>query len=238
MNSRGTLLITGGSKRLGFALTRQALSIGYNILVHYRSDNSEMVAWTDQHREFKDRIGYIRGDLLEMHQDLIPAALDQASDLVGLVNNASLFTEGNIDSLDHFTRTFEINALTPLRLSHAFHACVGSGFIINITDAHDDGASVNFMNYRMSKHFLKDLTEQCALCFAPAIRVNALAPGAMLPPPGKDEAHLQRRASSIPLNRVGDITALQQAFAFLTTNEYITGQTLYVDGGWHVVKGD
>ena len=74
-----------------------------------------------------------------------------------------------------------------------------------------------------------------ALEFAPHIRVNGIAPGLILPPPGKDEAYLERSAlKRVPLRRHGQVEDVLGALEFLVKNEFITGQVLYVDGGEHL----
>ena len=87
---------------------------------------------------------------------------------------------------------------------------------------------------RISKHFLSVATEQLALLYAPQMRVNAIAPGAMLAARGR-EAEFRKVRSRVPLRRTGDIESLMQALEYLVKNTYVTGQVLYIDGGWHVI---
>ncbi|MFW6158915.1 MAG: SDR family oxidoreductase, partial [Planctomycetota bacterium] len=109
-----------------------------------------------------------------------------------------------------------------------------------------DGAIVNFLDtrvvaydrehvaYHLSKRMLFSLTRMMALEFAPAVRVNAVAPGLILPPPGRDRAYLERLKSSNPLNRVGTLGQVTEAVLFLLGNEFVTGQVVFVDGGQHM----
>ena len=88
--------------------------------------------------------------------------------------------------------------------------------------------------YHLSKRMLFTLTRMMALEFAPQIRVNAVAPGLILPPPGQDASFLERMASTNPLGRHGDASDVADAVLFLTGAGFVTGQVIYVDGGRHM----
>jgi NAD(P)-dependent dehydrogenase (short-subunit alcohol dehydrogenase family) len=93
---------------------------------------------------------------------------------------------------------------------------------------------MTYQNYRISKLLLEEITRQQALLYAPAIRVNAIAPGAMLPSEG-NEAYFATLSEKIPLRSTGDLRSLTDAYSFLIKNHYITGQVLRVDGGWGLI---
>ncbi len=82
-----------------------------------------------------------------------------------------------------------------------------------------------------------DLTRMMALEFAPQVRVNAVAPGLILPPPGQNEAYMQRLASANPLQRQGNTKAVTHAIVFLLQNDFVTGQVIFVDAGRHLKGG-
>jgi len=90
--------------------------------------------------------------------------------------------------------------------------------------------------YILSKHALSILTGMCALEFAPDITVNAVAPGLILPPAGKDEAYLDRLARTVPLKRHGDPDDIAEAALYLLRSSFVTGQTIYVDGGRRLLE--
>jgi NAD(P)-dependent dehydrogenase (short-subunit alcohol dehydrogenase family) len=119
-------------------------------------------------------------------------------------------------------------------LGVAFLQAACSGWIINITDAVIKRPNINFQNYRISKLFLSELTRQMAFTFAPSMRVNAIAPGAMLPSIHTSPEQLENLKANIPLKRTGDISAFRDAYAFLVSNSYITGEEIRIDGGWHL----
>ena len=89
-------------------------------------------------------------------------------------------------------------------------------------------------SYHLSKRMLMSLTKMMALEFAPRVRVNGVAPGSILSPSGKDQAYLERLASQNPLKRIGSTEDVAEAVLFLLKNDFVTGQLLYVDGGYHL----
>jgi NAD(P)-dependent dehydrogenase (short-subunit alcohol dehydrogenase family) len=227
--------MTAGTRRLGFALAQEALSLGYDVVLHYRSDKRGAERWLRRNRQYIPRVRLLQKDLTPGNAaDLVTEAHQCVGRLVGLVNNASVFTRGDLSDPSHLQRVLDINALVPNLLAAAFSASVTSGWIVNITDAHVEGYSRAYQNYRLSKRVLTELTRQQALLFAPAVRVNAIAPGALLPSRGQTRAAFARLAGLIPMRRTGRTDDLRSAFAYLTAATYVTGQVLYVDGGWHL----
>lgn len=231
------LLITAGTRRLGFAMAQKALSLGFGVVLHYRSRCEDAQQWLEANPQFKCRVHFVQMALEPSNApELIQKAHALAPELCGLVNNASTFTKGNLEDSDHFEQTLQSNALLPAALSRAFSAVVHEGWIINLTDAHIGSVNLNYQNYRISKLLLTELTRQMALLWAPRIRVNAIAPGAILAAESGEESGFEQLAQQIPAGRTGRIEDIQQAFAYLLSQDYLSGQTLFVDGGWHCAQ--
>jgi NAD(P)-dependent dehydrogenase (short-subunit alcohol dehydrogenase family) len=228
------ILITGANQRLGFEFAKEALRLGYAVIIHYHSRKEPALSWLKRHPEFQKRAWFIQADLQELPQELLHGATELPVRLEGLVNNASVFTKGDLNDFDHFQSVLQINCFAALQLATAFGRGVKKGWIINITDAHIGSPNRSFQNYRISKELLSILTRQLAYLLAPSIRVNAIAPGAMLAARGR-EKDFALLPSHIPLQRTGSPLSLTQAFDYLVRNEYVTGETLHVDGGWHVM---
>jgi hypothetical protein len=228
------VLITGGAKRLGLALTRTSLSMGLAVVAHYRSSNEELEEWLQPRPRERSRVHFVRAELTTETEALMARVDELPVELVGLVNNASIYTTGNLDDAEGFASVLTINALSPLALARHFRKRVRKGWIVNITDAHIDPIDHEHQNYRIAKHLLGELTVQLASLYAPAVRVNAIAPGAMLPAPGQPREDFDRLAGQIPLRRTGSLEDLQRAYEYLVRSDYVTGQVLYVDGGWHL----
>lgn len=231
-----SVLITGGTKRIGLELAKQCLAMGFDIILQYRSNRSDADKWLLKNKILRQRVAFIRHDLAVEPAAVVDAAAGLSRSLIGLVNNASNFTKGNLNDTGHFFAMLASNTFAPLALCRRFTTVAKSGWIINITDAHIRPINRNWQNYRVSKIMLEELTRQLAFLHAPAFRVNALAPGAILPAKtlmGQENFALLKH--TIPLKRTGDMASVINAFELLVRNEYITGQTLFVDGGWHLV---
>ncbi len=229
------VLITGATKRLGMQFSKQCLQMGYDIVAHYRSSKGSLHSWMSRNGIAEHRVTYLQADLNDAPEKVIDRAVTSEKRLVGLINNASVYTSDTPDNPDHFDDTITTNAVSPMKLSVAFSNRVAKGWIINITDAHIYSYNTAFHDYRISKRLLEEITLRLAARLAPRIRVNALAPGAMLPPPGASRKDLEQLKGSIPLKKVGDIAALRSGLAFLIENTYVTGQILYIDGGRHLI---
>lgn len=228
------LIITAGTKRIGFHLAKAALDAGYSVILHYRSSNSLAKRWLSSHPQYADSVFFIKQDLCNTPENLIAQAINLPCRLTGLVNNASAFSPGNLKDTAHLAQMIEIHFTIPARLGTAFAAAVPAGWIINITDAMIKTPNLTYQNYRMSKLFLEELTRQQAFTFAPGIRVNAIAPGAILPSVYESTATFEKLRSSIPLGATGSPKMITDAFRFLVDHEYCTGQILSIDGGWHL----
>jgi len=127
-----------------------------------------------------------------------------------------------------------VNALAPLLLSRSFAMGPNAEAIVNFLDTMTFDYDKQHIAYHLSKRMFHALTQMMALEFAPRIRVNAIAPGLVLPPEGKDAAYLERLKNSNPLQRVGSPEGITAAVLFLLRSGFITGQTLFVDGGRHL----
>jgi pteridine reductase len=229
------VLITGASQRLGADFVKESLRIGFRVVAHFRSSRQPLESWLHKNPLLRKRVYWLQSDLRSSPEELIEQACTLPVSIVGLVNNASEYTQGNLLDTQHFDSILAANSFAPLALARSFHRTIGAGWIINITDAHIYTITIKFQNYRFSKKILEELTHQLALLFAPHIRVNALAPGAMIPAKSiESKATFNVLRNSIPLKKTGDRMSLMHAYRFLIENTYITGQTIFVDGGWHL----
>jgi len=231
---RSAILITAATKRIGYHLSRKSLLLGFDVIAHYRSSKGALSGWLSRNPGYKSRVHFYHGDLISSAEDLFEYIASLPVSLCGLVNNASLFSKGNVYDIEHLYDMMHIHFMVPARLGTLFSRSVKNGWIINMSDAITEKPNLNFQNYRMSKHFLCELTRQQAVTYAPHIRVNALAPGAMLPSEVNGKSDFNSLKDIIPLRKTGDISSLLNAFEFLITDTYCTGQTLKVDGGWHL----
>jgi pteridine reductase len=236
-----TVLITGAGRRIGAAIAEELHFLKFRVAIHCNASVSEA-----QH--LCDRLNGIRpgsarvfvADLTlksEIHT-LIVNILSWSRRLDALINNASQFIPSVLDASDdtHWDTLFTINVKSPYWLSLAARGALAQqkGVIINITDIHAESPFKGYSVYCQTKAALLMQTKSLALEFAPDIRVNAIAPGAMIWPEGINTLTDKQQEKIIGktwLKRHGKPKFIAQAVVALVNNEFITGQSLRVDGG-------
>ncbi|MFA5261613.1 MAG: SDR family oxidoreductase, partial [Candidatus Omnitrophota bacterium] len=154
-----------------------------------------------------------------------------------LVNNASVYKPNTVLNADSglFNLTMAINLKAPCLLTSQFARICKHGDIINMLDARVSRNQTHSLYYLLSKKALKEFTQMSALALAPRIRVNAIAPGAILPPEGKGELYMKTLAKTVPMKGTGEVHQVLQALVFLLENRCYSGQILYIDGGMHLI---
>jgi NAD(P)-dependent dehydrogenase (short-subunit alcohol dehydrogenase family) len=233
-----TAIVTGAAKRLGREIALALAAEGVNVVAHYNSSGDE----AEGLRALIERSGVsswlLRADFEtpDDYEKLIEKAADAAGRLDILVNSASIFPSGALEEIrfDDVMRNVHVNAWVPFALSRSFARRTDRGVIINLLDTRIEGYDFDHAAYILSKHMLAMFTEMTALEYAPGIRVNAVAPGLVLPPPGRDETFLDKMKDGLPLRRHGSARDVADAVIFLLKSEFITGQTIFVDGGRHL----
>ena len=237
-----TALVTGAGKRVGRAIATALAASGANIIAHYNRSAAEA---EDLAAELVARGGKawtVQADLADEAQaaGLVPRAMELAGGLDILVNSASVFprtrlAEASWESLEENLR---VNAWAPLVLSRALAEAVTSGHIVNLLDSKITGQSSTHVTYLLSKQMLAFLTRQLAVSLAPGIAVNAVAPGLILPPDDAPEGYGERLLPTVPMRRMGTPEDVAEAVVYLASSRFVTGQVIYVDGGWHLTAGD
>ena len=168
---------------------------------------------------------------------LVDRAREELGGLDVLVNSAGIFLPGDLRSttLEEWESQHALNLRAPFLLTQAFAgglAAGASGKVINVVDARVRRPGTGHLAYRLTKVALAHLTELLALELAPRVTVNAVAPGAMLRPPGEgQEAFARRVAEAVPLRRAGGADPVTGAVLYLLREDFVTGVVLPVDGG-------
>ena len=232
-------LITGAAKRIGKTLATRLHDTGFSVIVHYHQSQQaadDLVAHLNERRA--DSAIAIQADLCNPTQvnHLAEAALRCWGKVDVLINNASLFfpTPLGEATQQHWQQLMGSNAQGALFLSKALASSLkrSNGSIINMIDMHIDRPLPEHSIYCMAKSALASLTRSLASELAPEIRVNGIAPGAILWPEGEiSDDDKQQMLNTIPLARLGSPDDIADTACFLLQASYITGQILYVDGG-------
>lgn len=233
-------LITGGSDRIGKAVAIHLAKQGYHLVLHYNSAK-EKAENLQMHIEstYKVKVELLQINFLKENDfDRIFEDFKRKSITIEvLVNCASDFIPSSFNERgsELFDKEMTINLKIPYLLTKAFARVFGKGNIINFVDTKVAKNKTVHLDYILSKKLLKDFTKISAVELAPNIRVNAIAPGLILPPEGKDESYLLNLAKDIPLKTVGNLDEILKAFQFILDSYFFTGQILYIDGGEHLV---
>ncbi|MCK5863261.1 MAG: SDR family oxidoreductase [Candidatus Hydrogenedentes bacterium] len=237
LNGR-TALVTGGAKRLGAALAGGVAAAGARVLIHYHHSHDEAEELASLIIDEGGDASVIEADLADLvvADALIGRAIAQVGPIDILINSASIFQEVSFLEMppDSIHENMNINTIAPMLLARRFAEQHQKGSIINLLDTLVMDYDKLHVPYHLSKRMLHTLTRIMAVEFAPYIRVNAIAPGLVLPPPGKDIDYLEGLAHSNPLQAYGNAADVVNAALYLLGSSFVTGQTMFVDGGRHL----
>ncbi len=233
-------LITGAAKRLGAGIVRLLHAAGYNLVLHYHVSEAEARQVADELNAIRpDSVFIVKADLLDLQQikTLAEIAVARWGYLDVLVNNAALFypnAVGDIGETD-WNNLLNGNLKAPFFLSQALVPALmrQKGCIVNIVDIHAEKGLPGYPVYSISKAGLVTMTQCLAKELAPDIRVNAVAPGAILWPDHQlDEEQKTDIVRKVALQRCGTVMDVAKAVRFLIDDaDYMTGQIVTVDGG-------
>ncbi|MEX2015498.1 MAG: SDR family oxidoreductase [Candidatus Hydrogenedentales bacterium] len=235
------VLVTGAAKRLGRATAAAFAREGAAVVIHYNQSAEDAEAFAAELRAQGNDAATIQGDLADIAvaENLIAEATHAHGPIDVLVNNASIFPADRLAEVSwtSFVVNDLVNAFGPFLLARAFAAQGRPGVVINFLDARIRDYDAEHVSYHLSKRLLHTFTQLMAVEFAPRVRVNAVAPGLVLPPEGRDEAYLEALKNTNPLQQYGAADDVAEAVVYLAGAEFVTGQTIYVDGGRHMRGG-
>ena len=236
-----TILITGGSQRIGRSIALFLKDSNYNFIIHYNKSSKAA-------RELKNIINghgrdceIVKTDLSKISEvkNIIKRSKEFFGPIHAIVNNASLFINDNIENLndklwyDHMN----INLYAPLIISKEFNKQLPKkslGHIINILDQNVVNPDTSFFSYSISKSALLSATTIMAKSFAPNIRVNAIGPGPTLKNIHQSKKHFDQSIKNTLLKIGSPPEEIARTVKFLLESKSITGQFIAVDGGEHL----
>lgn len=246
MNLEGKVaVITGSAVRIGRAMALALAEAGVDLCIHYHRSHEAAEQTCEEIRAFGRKAICVSADLSDpasASAAIFEKAIAEFGKVDILINSASVFENKSLTGTTEaeWDSHLDINLKAPFFLCQRFAEQFQSGQtgqIVNIVDWRAQRAGKGHLAYRIAKAGLVTLTECLALELAPAIQVNAIAPGAILPPPGEDLSYLDQRAQKVPLKRAGSPAEICHALLYLLRSDFVTGEVLTIAGGEQLTGG-
>lgn len=238
---KGTVLVTGGARRIGKAIALDLAAHGYRIAVHANRSGNEAEAVAGQIRDAGGVADVFLADLTDMKavRDLHMQVAKRMGQPDVIVNNASVFEDDDVREFDEelFDRHFAVHVKAPAVLAEAMAKGLPDGgdrLIVNIVDQRVWKLTPRFFSYTLSKAALWTATQTMAQALAPRIRVNAIGPGPTLANERQKDGDFARQAATVPLERGPDLAEFGATIRYLHGAQSVTGQMIALDGGQHL----
>jgi NAD(P)-dependent dehydrogenase (short-subunit alcohol dehydrogenase family) len=237
----GTVLVTGAARRLGRVIALDFARRGWLVGVHCHSSRAEASALVAEIEAMGSRAAMLQADLAQIDAlaPLIAACSERLGPPTGLINNAACFNWDSIASIDpeSWQSHLDVNLRAPVFLTQAFanqlpHGAVGN--VINVIDQKVLHLDPEFFSYTVAKSALWAATQMLAQTLSPRIRVNAVAPGPVLPSQNQDKVSFEREVSATLLKRPVSAEDVAAAIRFLVETPSVTGQMIALDSGQHL----
>jgi len=230
-------LVTGGAVRIGRAISSALAEDGYRLVIHYNSSSGPADELVDEIRSGGGEAVAIGADLADADavRRLASDAVDAFGGIDVLVNNASVFPSERLEETDEalWDHTMAVNLRAPFFLIRHLASTLRArkGVVINMADLAGIQAWAAYAAHGISKAGIVHLTEVAARSLAPDVRVNGIAPGTVLPPESMSDDEIRQLAERAPLKKNGSPEDVVRALRYLLAADFVTGQTLVVDGG-------
>ncbi len=242
--NRPFALVTGSAHRLGKAFALSLAHMGYSIALHYHGSTDEALKTKAEVESLGVHAYLLKADLTDPAQiqslfNEIDFILHSSSFIFSaVVNSAAIMPVGSPRDLElqDWDSALDLNLRAPFFIAQqAAKRMTEGGLIVNISDIGAQKAWSRYPSYSVSKAGLESLTKMLARALAPKIRVNAIAPGLVLPSDVVTPEKWQQLVEKLPLKRAATLDEITSTLEFLIKNEYITGQTIVVDGGYSLI---
>lgn len=230
-------LVTGAGTRVGRAIAQELALAGFDLAIHYHTNRSgaEAVAREIAEQGRVSRIYQAQLQQRERARQLVDAVLADFGGLDLLVPSAGIFERMPFEQVDDaaWDKMLSINLTASFTLSHraADALRARNGSIVFITCSSVESPYRHHLPYVVSKAGVYQLMRTMALELAPHVRVNAVAPGTVMPPESMTSEELEQLRRRIPLQQFGNAADVARAVRFLAESRFITGQQIVVDGG-------
>jgi NAD(P)-dependent dehydrogenase (short-subunit alcohol dehydrogenase family) len=244
-SGRPVALVTGAARRIGREIALALARDGFDVAVHYARSRAGALATVADIRRIGRRACAIERNLavesgLRIMLDECAAALGEVT---CVVNNASVFEADTALEFEatRLGRHMRVNVAAPILLARQLHARIaegGQGVVINLLDQKLWNPNPDFLSYTLSKSALRAATGLLARALAPKLRVVGLAPGITLPAAGQSRSNFERSSRLTPLGYSSSPQDIAQAVVYLARARAVTGTTLLVDGGQHLIPSE
>ncbi len=243
MSSRPVVLVTGAAHRIGRCIALELARGGFDVAIHYLRSQPQAEATAAEARQLGARAELLRADLADEAacRALLPAVAAALGHVDAVVNSASAFQPDDVASFGHATMElhWRSNVAPAVLLANALHAELGArgaeGCVVNLLDQKLWNPNPDYFSYTLSKAALQAATTMLAMALAPRVRVVGVAPGITLPSGPMDADAFVRAHRMTPLERSSTPGDVARAVRFLLESPAITGTTLLVDGGQHLL---
>jgi NAD(P)-dependent dehydrogenase (short-subunit alcohol dehydrogenase family) len=243
-NPETSALVTGAARRLGRTIALNLAQSGRPVGVHYHASEAEAFGLVAEIEAMGGRAVALRADL-GLFGDLGPLVEACARELgppTCLINNAACFEWDSAETCDEsgWAMHLDVNLRAPVFLTQAFARILpegATGSVINLVDQKVWNLNPDYFSYTIAKSALWTATQTLAQALAPRIRVNAIAPGPVLPHSGQTEPEFDAECRATLLKRVVSTDDVTAAVRFLLETPSITGQMIALDGGRHLARG-
>ena len=232
------VLVTGGARRIGRTIVDRLATDGWDIAIHHHSSAEDASAAVDFVRSLGRNAVAVSANLEDAAsiRNMAAEVRDALGPLTALVNNASVFIGDDVTSEDFevWDQHMNVHLKAPYVMTQELVKQIpegGAGSVVNVIDQRVFNPSKHFPSYTISKMALWDQTQVLARALAPAIRVNAVGPGPVLPSPRQSQEDFDMQARQTPLGRAVDPSEIAAAVSFLLDAPSVTGQMIAVDSG-------
>lgn len=231
-------VVTGAGRRLGREFALAMARRRYAVLVHHHCSADAAAELVQELRQTGVSAAAVQADFRTpaTAANFVFSAAAELGEVQVLINSAAVFQDRPLPEIDelHCSEHLSVNLLAPLFLTQHFARLLkpdSTGHVINVLDWRALRPRANWLVYTAAKAGLAATTQTLALQLAPRIQVNAIAPGAILPPEDRPDWHAARALAEIPLQRTGNPQEIVRALNFLLDSTFITGEILHVSGG-------
>tara|TARA_B100001123_G_scaffold331506_1_gene373815 strand:- start:1263 stop:2021 length:759 start_codon:yes stop_codon:yes gene_type:complete len=236
-----TVLVTGGSQRIGAVISDRLAREGWNVIIHYNKSKKKAFNLKKNLSTYKINCCCIKADLskeLELKK-LFKNAKKEMGVITCLINNASTFELDNLENIKKKKWDYHLNTnlWAPIFLIQQFIKNLPkniNGNIINVVDQRVINLTPFFTTYTITKSALWTLTQTTALALAPKIRVNAIGPGPTLPSKRQTNNKFKRQYMKVPLKKSVNPNEIAEAVLFILKSKSLTGQLINIDSGQHL----